>query len=108
MPTLTKIARFAAIALALLFIILSLGGVIAGWFVSQMAGDITLKAFGVIEAGVSHDPLMVTQAWTFVACVLGGGIWFLRRYADGVPADETGQYANDVATGAFPAEEHSF
>ena len=52
MPTLTKIARFAAIALALLFIILSLGGVIAGWFVSQMAGDITLKAFGVIEAGV--------------------------------------------------------
>ena len=52
MPILTKIARFAAITLALLFIIMSLGGVIAAWFVSQMAGDVALKAFGVIEAGV--------------------------------------------------------
>jgi cytochrome c oxidase cbb3-type subunit 1 len=51
---------------------------------------------GLVEAGRSHDPLMVIQAWTFLACVAAGGIWFLLRYANGVPADEQGQYANDV------------
>jgi cytochrome c oxidase cbb3-type subunit 1 len=51
---------------------------------------------GAIEAGMSHDPRMVTQAWIFLACVAVGGIWFLRRYGDGVPADESGLYANDV------------
>jgi len=51
---------------------------------------------GIAEAALSHDPLMVIQAWTFVACVTAAGIWFLRRYADGVPHDEKGEYANDV------------
>ncbi|MBI1329708.1 MAG: cytochrome-c oxidase, cbb3-type subunit I [Alphaproteobacteria bacterium] len=51
---------------------------------------------GLIEAARSPDPLMVIQAWTFVACLAGVGIWFLKRYGGGVPADETGAYQNDV------------
>ncbi len=51
---------------------------------------------GVIEAAKSHDPLMVKQAWTFLGCIAVGGIWFLRRYAGGVPEDERGVYANDI------------
>jgi cytochrome c oxidase cbb3-type subunit I len=47
-------------------------------------------------AAKSPDWRMVVQAWTFIACVAGIGIWFLRRYADGAPADETGTYQNDV------------
>ncbi len=47
-------------------------------------------------AAKSPDPRMVIQAWTFIACVAGIGIWFLRRYAEGAPADETGAYQNDV------------
>jgi cytochrome c oxidase cbb3-type subunit 1 len=53
-------------------------------------------ALGLAEAAASHDPRMVFQAWTFLGCVGAGGIWFLRRYADGVPADESGIYADDV------------
>ncbi len=51
---------------------------------------------GIVEAARSPDPLMLIQAWTFIICVAGAGIWFLRRYSGGVPADETGVYANDV------------
>ena len=50
----------------------------------------------ILEAVKSPDPLMVTQAWTFLACLLAVSAWFLRRYANGVPADERGTYANDV------------
>ena len=57
---------------------------IAGFFVA------------VYIAAKSPDWRMVVQAWTFMACVAGTGIWFLRRYGDGVPADETGAYQNDV------------
>jgi cytochrome c oxidase cbb3-type subunit 1 len=51
---------------------------------------------GVIEAARSPDPLMVIQAWTFIACITGVGIWFMRRYAGGIPADDTDVYANNV------------
>jgi cytochrome c oxidase cbb3-type subunit 1 len=51
---------------------------------------------GIIEAAVSHDPLMVIQAWTFTACIVASGIWFLRRYAEGIPAEETETYVNGV------------
>ena len=50
----------------------------------------------VYIAAQSPDPRMVIQAWTFMACMAGIGIWFLRRYGGGVPADETGTYQNDV------------
>jgi cytochrome c oxidase cbb3-type subunit 1 len=56
---------------------------------------------GVLVLGLyvitqSADPLMKTQAATFM---LGAGlalIYFMRRYADGVPADDTSPYANDI------------
>ena len=52
MRILERSARSGAIALALLFIGLSLGGVFGAWFVSRRAADVVLKAFGVIEVGV--------------------------------------------------------
>ncbi len=50
----------------------------------------------VYEAAQSPDYRMVMQAWTFMVCMAGIGIWFLRRYGSGVPEDECGAYQNDV------------
>jgi len=52
MPILEKTTRFAAIALGVLFIGLSLVGIFAAWFVDRKAADAALKAFGLIETGV--------------------------------------------------------
>ena len=52
MPILEKTTRFAAIALAVLFIGLSLFGIFGAWFVDRKATDVALKAFGFIETGV--------------------------------------------------------
>ena len=52
MPILQKTARYAAIALAVLFIGLSLFGIVGAWFVGRKATDVALKGFGVIEIGV--------------------------------------------------------
>jgi hypothetical protein len=52
MPIIEKTIRFAAIALAVLFIGLSLFGVFGAWFVDRKATDVVLKGFGLIEVGV--------------------------------------------------------
>jgi len=52
MRILEKTARFAAITLAVLFIGLSLFGIVGVWFVSRTASDVALKGCGVIEIGV--------------------------------------------------------
>ena len=52
MPILEKTIRFAAIALAVLFIGLSLFGIFGAWFVDRKATDVALKGFGLIETGV--------------------------------------------------------
>jgi ElaB/YqjD/DUF883 family membrane-anchored ribosome-binding protein len=52
MRILEQTARYGAIALAVLFIGLSLGGVFGAWFVNRKATDVALKGFGVIETGV--------------------------------------------------------
>jgi phage shock protein A len=52
MRGLEKTVRFGAIALAGLFVALSLGGIFGAWFVSRKASDVALKGFGVIEIGV--------------------------------------------------------
>jgi len=44
--------RFAAIALAVMFIGLSLLGVFGAWFVDRKTTDVALKGFGLIEAGI--------------------------------------------------------
>ena len=52
MPILEKTTRFAAIALAVLFIGLSLFGIFGAWLVDRRATDVALKVFGLIETGV--------------------------------------------------------
>ena len=52
MPIIEKTIRFAAIALAVLFIGLSLFGIFGAWFVDRKATDVALKVFGFIETGV--------------------------------------------------------
>ena len=52
MPILEKTIRLAAIALAALFIGLSLLGIFGAWFVDRKATDVALKGFGLIEIGV--------------------------------------------------------
>ena len=52
MPIIEKTIRFAAIALAVLFIGLSLFGIFGAWFVDRKATDVALKGFGLIEVGV--------------------------------------------------------
>ena len=50
---LDKTARFVAIALAGLFALLSIGGILSAWFVSRKAGEVALKGFSVVEVGVA-------------------------------------------------------
>jgi len=52
MPIIEKTIRFAAIALAMLFIGLSLLGIFGAWFVDRKATDVALKGFGLIEVGI--------------------------------------------------------
>ena len=52
MAILEKTIRFAAIALAVLFIGLSLLGIFGAWFVDRKATDVALKGFGLIEVGI--------------------------------------------------------
>jgi phage shock protein A len=52
MPILKKIVRFVAIAVAVLFVGLSLVGIFGAWFVDRKATDFALKGFGLIESGV--------------------------------------------------------
>ncbi len=52
MPILEKTIRLAAIALATLFIGLSLCGIFGAWFIDRWATDAALKGFGLIETGV--------------------------------------------------------
>jgi len=47
-----KTIRCAAIALAVLFIGLSLLGIFGAWFVNRKASDVALKGFGLIEVGI--------------------------------------------------------
>jgi chromosome segregation ATPase len=52
MPILEKTIRLAAIAIAVLFIGLSLFGIFGAWFVDRKATDFALKGFGLVETGV--------------------------------------------------------
>ena len=52
MPIIERTIRFGAIALAMLFIGLSLFGMFGAWFVDRKATDVALKGFGLIEIGI--------------------------------------------------------
>ena len=51
-PMLQKTTRYAAITLAVLFIGLSLFGIVGAWFVHRKIADVALNGFRVIETGV--------------------------------------------------------
>jgi cytochrome c oxidase cbb3-type subunit I len=51
---------------------------------------------GFYVATQTTDPLMGMQTWTFMAGVGIALIHLVRRYAEGVPADDKGAYANDI------------
>jgi cytochrome c oxidase cbb3-type subunit 1 len=50
----------------------------------------------LFEAARSPDPRMVTQAWTFGACLAVTATWYMWMYAGRVPEDEKRQYADGV------------
>ena len=50
----------------------------------------------IVLARFAHDGNFAAHAWIFAAGFLAAMIWLLRRYADGIPADETARYADDV------------
>ena len=52
MPVLEKTIRIIAIALAVVFLGLSLLGTFGAWFVNRKATDVVLRGFGLIEVGV--------------------------------------------------------
>ena len=52
MRILEKIIRVGAIAIAVLFIGISLVGIFGAWVVDRKATDVTLKGFGLVETGV--------------------------------------------------------
>ena len=53
MAVLRKIARFAALAMAGLFIVLSLSGMFGVWWANHKATEIILKGFGLIETATA-------------------------------------------------------
>jgi len=58
---------------------------------------VVLGAFAALfEAARSPEAAMVTQAWTFLACMVGIGIFYLINYAGGVPLEERSGYADNV------------
>ena len=67
MPILEKTIRFVAIALAVLFIGLSLVGVCGVWWVDRKATDVALKVFGLIETGVGVVDAGVGRAHDLIA-----------------------------------------
>jgi hypothetical protein len=67
MPILEKIIRVGAIAIAVLFIGLSLFGIFGAWFVDRKATDVALKGFGLIETGVQVVDAGVGRANDLVA-----------------------------------------
>jgi len=59
---LTIIGRSLLILIAALFILLSIAGIGGSWYVNRMATEVTLKAFSVVETGVSVANMGVDQA----------------------------------------------
>ena len=60
------IGRSLLIAIAVLFILFSVSGIIGTWYANRLAADVTLKAFSVVETGVTVAESGVTQALTRV------------------------------------------
>jgi uncharacterized phage infection (PIP) family protein YhgE len=69
MPILEKITRLAGIAVAVLFIGLSLFGIVGAWFVDRTATNVVLNAFGFVETGVGVVDAGVGRVNNLVATI---------------------------------------
>jgi hypothetical protein len=49
---LKKLGRIVVFIVAVLFIVLCVGGILGAWWVNSVASNVTLKAFSVVETGV--------------------------------------------------------
>src|SRR4029079_7074224 len=67
MPIIEKTIRIVAIALAVLFIGLSLVGIFGAWFVDGKATDVALKGFGLIEVGIGVVDAEVSRVHDIIA-----------------------------------------
>jgi hypothetical protein len=50
---LKKIGRIIVFIIAVLFIVISVGGIVGAWWINNVASNVTLKAFSVVETGVA-------------------------------------------------------
>lgn len=66
MSTGKKILRWLAILVAVLVIVLSVGGIIGGWWINRIATDVTTKTFSVIDTGVAVAEAGVNRVDTLV------------------------------------------
>ena len=64
-----------------------------------VGGGIALSAAiigSIVVARYAHDGNFAAHAWIFAAGFLAALVWLVRRYADGIPADDTSPYAESV------------
>jgi hypothetical protein len=50
---LKKLGRILVFIIAVLFIVVSIAGIVGAWWGNSIASNVTLKAFAVVETGVS-------------------------------------------------------
>jgi hypothetical protein len=63
---LKKIGRVLIFVVAVLFIVLCIGGIIGAWWVNSVASNVTLKVFSVVETGVGVVDVGVGRVDTLV------------------------------------------
>jgi hypothetical protein len=67
MPILAKTIRYTAITAAVLFIVLSLLGIVGVWLAERRAAEIALKGFGLVESAVGVVDAGVARVETLIA-----------------------------------------
>ena len=67
MSILKKIGRVLLILIAILVIIISLGGIVGAWWANSVVTNVTLQVFSIVETGVSIVETGVERVDTFVA-----------------------------------------
>ena len=50
----------------------------------------------IVAARYAHDSGFAAHAWIFATGFLAGLVWLVRRYANGIPADDLTPYADGV------------
>jgi hypothetical protein len=63
---LKKIGRVLAFIVAILFIVISIGGIVGAWWLNSVASDVTLKVFSVVETGVGVVNAGVSRVDTLI------------------------------------------